>query len=172
MTAGTGAKHRYGLVIIALLALLHFYALLSMRSILGRLHMRESALSHVGLFSSCGPAALATGGIIGVCCSGRRGANWAWMPAVTSCLIASVAVFGWFQWILAASACVYPDADRLVLPRSLTCRSSKGPIIDYLQQHIGLKPGSEFRGYATTFLGAPDALVRKVDWHSDRTGDL
>ena len=25
-----------------------------------------------------------------------------------------------------------------------------------------MKPGSEFRGYATTFLGAPDGLVRKV----------
>ena len=30
-----------------------------------------------------------------------------------------------------------------------------------LERHIGLQPGSDFRGYATTFLGAPDGLVRK-----------
>ena len=35
----TGAKRRYGFVIIALLALLHFYALLSMQQVLGRLHV-------------------------------------------------------------------------------------------------------------------------------------
>ena len=34
--------------------------------------------------------------------------------------------------------------------------------MDYLQQHIGLKPGTEFRGYATTFFGAPDGLVLKA----------
>jgi hypothetical protein len=28
------------------------------------------------------------------------------------------------------------------------------PIIEHLQQHIGMRPGDEFRGYAATFLGA------------------
>jgi hypothetical protein len=36
--AGSGLKRRYGLAIIALLALLHFYALLSVQQVLGRLH--------------------------------------------------------------------------------------------------------------------------------------
>jgi hypothetical protein len=39
---------------------------------------------------------------------------------------------------------------------------NNGPIVDYLQRHIGLHPGTEFRGYAGTFLGAPDGLVRTL----------
>ena len=50
--AGSGAKRRYGLVIIALLALLHFYALLSMQTGSGPAACREHALSHVGLLSA------------------------------------------------------------------------------------------------------------------------
>ena len=62
VTACSGAKHRYGLAIIALLVLLHVYALLSMQVILGRLqHAVSSALSHVGLFSSCGPSGTRNG---------------------------------------------------------------------------------------------------------------
>jgi hypothetical protein len=38
----------------------------------------------------------------------------------------------------------------------------KGPILEYLQQHIELQPGDEFRGYASTILGVPEGLVRKA----------
>ncbi len=39
---------------------------------------------------------------------------------------------------------------------------NKGPIVAYLERHIGLQPGGEFRGYAATYLGAPDGLVRSA----------
>ena len=162
VTACSGAKHRYGLAIIALLVLLHVYALLSMRVILGRLqHAVSPPYLMWAFFPLAAPAALATGGIIARLLFGRRGANWTWMPAVTSCLIASVAVFGWFQWILPNQP-LLPGSGPLGLAPIAHVPVKEGPIIDYLQQHIGLKPGGEFRGYATTFLGAPDALVRKL----------
>src|SRR5262245_16362915 len=40
--------------------------------------------------------------------------------------------------------------------------ANNGPIVRYLQQHIGLRPDGEFRGYAATFLGATDGLVREL----------
>jgi hypothetical protein len=38
--------------------------------------------------------------------------------------------------------------------------TKRGPITDYLQHEIGLRIDSEFRGYASSFLGAPGSLVR------------
>jgi len=85
----------------------------------------------------------------------------AWNPAATNCLIAALAVFAWIQWIL-------PFQPHLSGPRSLGLPPiahlpvNKGPIVEYLQRHIGLTPGSQFHGYASTFLGAPDGLIRKT----------
>lgn len=83
------------------------------------------------------------------------------MPVAASCLIAAVAVFVWVRLILPYQPSL-PGTGPLGLTPIAHTPANKGPIIDYLQQHLGLKPGTEFRGYATTFLGAPDGLVRKV----------
>ena len=83
------------------------------------------------------------------------------MPVAASWLIAVVAVFVWVRFILPNQPRL-PGRGPLGLAPIAHVPVSKGPIVDYLQQHIGLKPGSEFRGYASTFLGAPDGLVRKA----------
>ena len=57
--AGTGTKRRYGLVIIALLALLHFYAVLSMQQVLGRLHVVSTPYLMWAFFPLATPAAIA-----------------------------------------------------------------------------------------------------------------
>ena len=59
--AGTGAKRRYGFVIIALLALLHFYAVLSMQQVLGRLHVVSTPYLMWAFFPLAAPAAIAFG---------------------------------------------------------------------------------------------------------------
>jgi hypothetical protein len=159
--AGTGAKRRYGLAVVALLALLHFYVLLSINQILGRLHVVSTPYLMWAFFPLAAPAAIAAGGAAAVALIGRRAAASPWLPAAASCLIAAVAVVVWVRLIEPYQPRL-PGRGPFGLAPIAHLTTSKTPIVDYLQQHIGLWPGAEFRGYATTFLGAPDGLVRKL----------
>jgi hypothetical protein len=159
--ASVGAKRRYGLAIIALLGLIHLYALLSMQQILGRLHTVSTPYLMWAFFPLAAPAALAAAGVVAGWLLGRRAAGVAWMPAAASCLLAVVALLLWVRWIQPGVPRP-PGRVALGVARIAHVQSNRGPIIDYLQRHIGLRPGDEFRGYATTFLGAPDGLVRKI----------
>jgi hypothetical protein len=157
--ACSGTKRHYGVTIIALLALLHFYALLSMRAVLGRLHVVSTPYLMWAFFPLAAPAAIAAGSVVAGWLIGRRGAS-AWLPAAASCLIAIVAIFVWVENVQPNQPRL-PGRGPLGLAPIAHVPAKQGPIIDYLQQHIGLKPGDEFRGYASTFL-APDGLVRKA----------
>jgi hypothetical protein len=156
-----GAKRLYGLAIIALLGLIHFYALLSVQQVLGRLHTVSTPFLMWAFFPLAPPAAIAAGSAAVRGLVGRRAGNSAWIPAAVSCLIAVVAILAWVRWIQPGVPRA-PGRQALGLAPIAYVPTSKGPIVDYLQRHIGLRPGGEFRGYATTFLGAPDGLVRKV----------
>jgi len=83
------------------------------------------------------------------------------MPAAAGCLIAAVALFVWIRLVLPSQP-RQPGEGPLGLPPMAHVPASTGPILEYLVRHIGLKPGGEFRGYASTFLGAPDGLVAKA----------
>jgi hypothetical protein len=157
--AGSGARRRYGVVIIALLAGLHFYAMISMGLVLGRLHVVSGPYLMWAFFPLAGPAAIAAGSFIAGSIAGRRAARW--MPAVASCLIAAAAILVWVKIILPNQPRL-PGRGPLGFPPIAQIPINKGPIVEYLQQHIGLKPGGEFRGYASTFLGPHDGLVRKL----------
>jgi hypothetical protein len=157
----TGTKRRYGFVIIALLALLHFYALLSIRQVLGRLHVVSTPYLMWAFFPLMPPAAVAAGGVVGRWLAGREAASSRWAPAATSCIVAAVALLVWVKFILPHQPRV-PGRGPLGLGPIAHIPASKGPILDFLEQRIGLKPGSEFRGYAVTYLGSPDGLVRKL----------
>jgi hypothetical protein len=159
--AASGAKRRYGWAVIALLALLHFYALLSMQQVLGPLHTVSTPYLMWAFFPLAAPAAIAAGSAVAGWLLGRQRASSARMAAAAGLLIAGIAVLVWVRWI-EPGAPRLPGRGPLGLPPIAQVPVNKGPIVDYLQQHIGLQPGSEFRGYATTFLGAPDGLVRKV----------
>jgi hypothetical protein len=159
--AASGTKRRYGWVIIALLALIHFYALLSMQQVLGRLHTVSTPYLMWAFFPLAAPAAIAAGAAVAGWLIGPRAAGSAWMPAAASLAVAVVAVLLWARWIEPGLPRP-PGRGPLGLAPIAHVPVSKGPVVDYLQRHIGLKPGAEFRGYATTFLGAPDGLVRKV----------
>lgn len=156
----SGMKRRYGLVIIALLALLHFYALLHTGLVLGRLHLVSTPFLMWAFFPLAPPAAIAAGGFVAARILGRRVAGSAWMPAAASWGIAVVAVFVWIR-LIAPYQPPMPGRGPLGLPPIAHVPAERGPIVEFLQQRIGLKPGGEFRGYAGTFLGAPDGLVRK-----------
>ena len=84
------------------------------------------------------------------------------MPVAASCLIAAVAVFVWVRFILPHQPRLPGTGPLGLAPIAHILPPAKVRSSVYLQQHIGLKPGTEFRGYATTFLGAPDGLVLKV----------
>ena len=159
LSAGFGVKRRYGLAIIVLLALLHFYALLSVQQVLGRLHTVSTPYLMWALFPLAAPAAIAAGSAVGPWLLGRQAANSTWAPALGSCLIAAVAIVAWAR-VIEPNLPRVPGRGPLGLPPIAHVPANKGPIIDYLQQHIGLQPGDEFRGYASTFLGVAGGVVR------------
>jgi hypothetical protein len=156
---GTGVKRRYALTIIALLALLHFYALLSVQQVLGRLHTVSTPYLMWALFPLAAPAAIAAGSVVGRWLLGRQAASSRWAPAVGSCLIAAVAILAWVR-VIQPNLPRLPGRGPLGLPAIAHVPVNNGPIVDYLQQHVGLEPGGEFRGYASTFLGVPGGVVR------------
>jgi hypothetical protein len=157
--SGAGAKRRYGLAIAVLLVSIHAYALLSVGLVLGTLHVVSTPFLMWAFFPLAPPAAVAAWDTIVGSLFGRRVASSAWMPASTSCLIALVAVFAWTKWVLPYQPRM-PGAGPFGLPQIAHVPAKKGSIIDYLQQHIGLEPGRDFRGYASTFLGVPGGIVR------------
>jgi hypothetical protein len=158
----SGAKRRYGLVIIILLVSIHLYALLSMQQVLGRLHTVSTPYLMWSFFPLAAPAAISAATSVATWVIGRRAASSAWLPAAGSCLVAIAAIAVWVRMI--EPSLPRPPGRGLLVGRAPIAHTpvKRGPIIDYLQQHIGLAPGAEFRGYAATFLGAPDGLVRKA----------
>jgi hypothetical protein len=147
-------------VIVALLALLHLYALVSMGLVLGRLHVVSMPYLMWAFFPLAAPAAIAAVAFIGTRIAGRRVAGSGWMAAAAGCLIAVAAILAWDNLILPRQPRL-PGRGPLGLPPIAQMPINKGPIIEYLRQHVGLRPDTEFRGYASTFLGARDGLVRK-----------
>jgi hypothetical protein len=158
--SGAGAKRRYGLVIAVLLVSIHVYALLSIGQVLGPLHVVSTPFLMWAFFPLAPPAAVAAGeAALGSLFRGRV-ASSTWMPAAASCLIALAAIFAWVRWGLPNQPHV-PGRGPFGLPPIAHVPAKRGAIVNYLQQHIGLEPGREFRGYASTFLGAEGGLVRK-----------
>ena len=157
--AGAGVKRRYGLVILGLLALLHVYALMSVQQVLGRLHVVSTPYLMWAFLPLAAPAAVAAVSILSTRVIGRRTAS-GWAAAGATCLIAIVAVFVWVEKVRPGQPRV-PGSGPFGLAPIAHVPAKEGPIIAYLQQRIGLKPGDEFRGYASTFL-APGGLVRQV----------
>jgi hypothetical protein len=155
-----GVKRRYGVVIIALLAMLHFYSLLQTGMVLGRLHVVGTPFLMWTFFPLAPPAVIALGSFVAGRLMGHRAAS-AWLPAVAACLMATLAVVIW-EWSILPYQPRLPGRWPLGLAPIAHLPVNKGPVVDYLERHIGLAPGSEFRGYAATFLGAPDGLVRRT----------
>jgi hypothetical protein len=156
----SGVKRRYGVVIVVLLAMLHFYGLLQTGKVLGRLHVIGTPFLMWTFFPLAPPAIIALASFVAERLVGRRAAS-AWLPAVAACLIATFAVVVWQRSILPYQPRL-PGSGPLGLAPIAHLPIKEGPLVDYLQRQIGLAPGSEFRGYAATFLGAPDGLVRRT----------
>jgi hypothetical protein len=159
--ACSGTKRRYGVVIISLLALLHFYALLSMQVILGPLHTISTPYLMWAFFPLAAPAAIVAGTFAARLISGRRAENLAWVPVAASWVIAIAAAFAWVEFIMPGRPRLSVHALRSPPPIAHVA-VKRGPIVDYLEHRIDLKPGREFRGYASTYLGAADGLVRRL----------
>jgi hypothetical protein len=158
--ACSGVKRRYGIVIIVLIVVLHFYALLYTGMVLGRLHVISTPFLMWAFSPVAPPAVVAVVSFVAARVVGRSVAS-VWAPATAGCLIAIVAIVAWFEQILPYQPRT-PGRGPLGLAPIAHVSVRKGPIVDYLERHIGLQPGSEFHGYVATFLGAPDGLIRKT----------
>jgi hypothetical protein len=156
----SGVKRRYGVVIVVLLAMLHFNGLLQTGMVLGRLHLIGTPFLMWTFFPLAPPAIIALGSFVAERLVGR-GAVSEWLPAAAACLIATFVVVVWQRSILPYQPRL-PGSGPLGLAPIAHLPIKQGLLIDYLQRQIGLAPGSEFRGYAATFLGAPDGLVRRL----------
>jgi hypothetical protein len=161
IVACRGMQRRYGLSIVGLLVLLHFYTLLYMGSIRGPLHTVSSPYLMWAFFPLAAPAAVAPVSFAARLAAGPRAASSAWALAGAGWFIAIAALFAWLEWIMPALPRL-PGRGPLGLPPIAHLPANNGAIVDYLQRHVGLHPGSEFRGYAGTFLGVPNGLVRKL----------
>jgi hypothetical protein len=162
LIAGAGTKRRYGLAIVVLLVVLHVYALLHTRMVLGQLHLVSTPYLMWAFFPLAPPAVVAAGSMVADGLLGwRRARVKIWLPAAASFFIAAFAIFVWLWWISPYQPRL-PGRGPLGLPPIAHIAAHKGPIVEYLERHIGLKPGSEFRGYAATFFDTPDGVMREV----------
>jgi hypothetical protein len=153
---GPAAKRRYGLVVIVLLAAIHFYALLSVQEVLGRLHVKH-AVSDVGVLSARSP-----GGNRGR--GRRRGLGTrprckldldagAGDVAVGDCRTARVDPHD--PAVSAASA----RARAVRAPSDCARAGNQGSDRRLSAAGNRVAARGRFRGHASTFFGAPDGLA-------------
>jgi hypothetical protein len=138
IAASRGVQRRYGLSIVVLLGLLHVYALLYMGTILGPLHTVGPPYLMWAFFPLAAPAVIAAASFVAGLATGRQSATSAMVAPVAAWVIAIAAVLVWIQLIL-------PGLPRslgrgpLGLPPIAHVPTNQGPIIDYLQRHIGTR---------------------------------
>src|SRR5262249_10369521 len=119
-----GTKRRYGLVIISLLALLHFYALLSMQIILGPVHVISTPYLMWAFFPLSAPAAIAAGAFAAKLVLGQRTESSVWALVAASSVIAIVVA-------LAPGLPHLSPHVRRGLPSIAHIAVDRGPIVNY-----------------------------------------
>lgn len=92
-------------------------------------------------FPLAAPAAIAAGGAVAGWVLGRA-ASSTWMPALATWLLAIAALLVWTRMIQPYQPRL-PGRGPFGLPPIAHVPATKGPIVDYLQQEIGLRPGAD-----------------------------
>jgi hypothetical protein len=162
-----GRRRALAITVVTMIVLLHLYVLLNTDIVLGRVHIVGYAYIYWTLYPLIFGVAVAGFATIARLGLRRRLQLGRWIPAVANCAIAIVLTTIFVNVI-------YVRQPRLAGEGVLGFRPiahipvHKGVIHQYLEDHIALTPGKEFRGYAGLYLDPDGGFVRK--FHPASTG--
>ncbi|HEY7665354.1 MAG TPA: hypothetical protein VH934_19725 [Xanthobacteraceae bacterium] len=155
-----GRRRALAITVVSMIVLLHFYFLLGLDSILGRVAILGYHYIYWTLFPlifAVPVAAIATIIRFG---TGSHGSAARWIPAVASTGI-SIVFLVIFVEVISVRQPRMAGTSVLGLPPIAHAQVRKGPIHQYLEKHIALTPGKAFEGYGGLHLAAQDGFVRK-----------
>jgi hypothetical protein len=156
-----GRRRALAITVMAMIVLLHFYFLISIDNVLGPVHIVGYHYVFWTLFPLLFGVAIA--GIATIARLGTRsGTSIAqWIPAVANTAISIVILVIFIDVISVRQPRMAGEGVLGFRPIAHT-HVRKGPIHQYLEQHIALAPGKEFQGYVGLYLGADDGFMRKL----------
>jgi hypothetical protein len=155
-------RRRRGLAItvITMIAFLHFYFLLELDQVLGRLAILGVPYIYWTLFPLLFAIPVATVATLVRLWLGSNASVSRWIPAFASTGI-SIVFLAIFVEVISVRQPRMAGTGPLGLPPIAHAQVRKGEIHQYLEKHIALVPGKAFKGYAGLHLAAEDGFVRK-----------
>ena len=154
-----GRRRALAMTVVTMIVFLHFYFLIGLDNVLGRVHIVGYHYQYWMLYPllfAVPVAAVATIVRLGL---PSRVSVVPWIPAVANTAGSIVLLILFIEVILPPRL---PGEGVLGFRPMAHARVAKDTIHQYLEQHIGLAPGKEFRGYAGLYLGADDGFMRKL----------
>jgi hypothetical protein len=157
-----GRRRALAMTVVAMIALLHFYFLITLDGVLGPLHIVGYTYVYWTLFPLLFGVAVA-GIATAVRLVLRNHLSIArWTPAVANCGI-SIVLLMIFIHVISVRQPRMAGEGVLGFRPIAHAGVRKGAIHQYLEEHVALTPGSEFRGYVGLYLGADDGFMRKLN---------
>ena len=156
-----GRRRALALAVVSMMFILHFYFLLGIDYVLGRLHIIGYHYLYWTLFPLLFGVAVASIATIVRLGFNRRVSAVRWIPAAANSLIAITSLII-FANVISIRLPPVAGASVFGLPPIAHAHVRKGDIHRYLEEHIALAPGKEFRGYVALYLGADDGFVKRL----------
>ena len=166
-----GRRRALAIAVICMIALLHFYFLLDLDEVLGRVGILGYHYIYWTLYPllfAVPITAIAT--LVRLGTAGPLSSATRWIPAVASAGISIVCLIIFVEIIIGRQPPM-AGATMLGLRPIAHAQVHKGPIHQYLEQHIALAPGKPFAGYVGLHLAREDGFVRK-QYMSSSTSNL
>jgi hypothetical protein len=155
-----GRRRALAITVITMIALLHFYFLLGLDQVLGRVAILGYHYMYWTLFPLLFAVPVATVATLVRLQPWSQASVSRWIPAVASTGI-SIVFLVIFVEIISVRQPRVAGTGPLGLPPIAHAQVRRGPIHQYLEKHIALAPGKAFGGYAGLHLAAKDGFVRK-----------
>jgi hypothetical protein len=155
-----GRRRALAITVLGMIVFLHFYFLIGMEYTLGPVHILGYNYLYWPLFPFIFAVVVAASAMIVGSVLRKHGSIARWIPAFANTGIAIVGLVIFINVI-------YVRQPRMAGEGIFGLRPiahypvHKGDIHRYLEDHVALSPGKEFRGYVTLYLGADDSVVRK-----------
>jgi len=156
-----GRRRALAMTVVTMIVFLHFLFLLGLDKVLGRVHVvgyHQQYWALYPLLFAVAVAAVATIVRLGL---PSHVSVVPWIPAVAN-TAGSIVLLILFIEVISIRQPRLPGESVLGFRPIAHARVAKDAIHQYLEQHIGLAPSKEFRGYAGLYLGADDGFVRKL----------
>jgi hypothetical protein len=165
-----GRRRALAITVITMIALLHFYFLLGLDQVLGRVAILGYHYIYWTLFPLIFAVAVAAVATIVRLGTGSHVSVARWIPAVASTTI-SIVFLVIFVEVISVRQPLMAGTGPLGLPPIAHSLVRKGEIHQYLEKHSALAPRKAFGGYAGLHLARDDGFVRK-DYMSSDTARL